>query len=99
MTTKTFTGCASHTLSHNYRSTEAIVSTADNFAGQVLGGTRIVKNPTATNPSGSRDFRKLWFPVRDDEAEWVAERISRLLGTAYEDRGQVRGLTPADFAI
>lgn len=95
-----YPGCASHTLSHNYRSTEAIVSTADDFVGQELGGTRIVKNPTATNAPGSRDFRKLWFPSRGEEAEWVAERISQLIGTAYiESNGQKRGLTPADFAI
>jgi DNA helicase II / ATP-dependent DNA helicase PcrA len=35
------------------------------------------------------------------EAQWVAERIAALLGTAYQKHPNepVRGLTPADFAI
>lgn len=95
-----YPNCSSHTLSHNYRSTEPIVASADDFVSQELGGTRIVKHPTAINPSGPRDFRNLWFDFRNAEAEWVAERIDLLLGTAYEEsEGKVRGLTPADFAI
>src|SRR6266568_1970474 len=93
-------GSARHTLSRNYRSTEPIVTAADHLAAAELGATRLVKNPTAVNPPGPRDFRVLWFPNRQEEAEWVAERIATLLGTAYvEHDGTVRGLTPADFAI
>lgn len=89
-----------HTLSHNYRSTEAIVAAADGFAAAELGAVRLTKNPTATNPPGPRDFQRLWFETRPDEAAWVADRISRLIGTEYVERdGTVRGLTPADFAI
>ena len=65
-----------------------------------LGATRLVKNPTAANPPGPRDFRVLWFPDREEEAAWVAARIATLLGTAYlEHDGTVRGLTPIAFAI
>src|SRR6266700_6388059 len=93
-------GSARHTRSRNYRSTEPIVTAADHLAAAELGATRLVKNPTAVNPPGPRDFRVLWFPNRQEEAEWVAERIATLLGTAYvEHDGTVRGLTPADFAI
>lgn len=91
--------CSEYTLSHNFRSTQAIVEAADAFAAAELGPTRIAKNPTATNPSGPRDMRIGWFSNRLEEAEWVADRIALLLGTAYEENGEVRGLTPADFAI
>ncbi len=92
--------CSEHTLSKNFRSTEAIVQSADDFVAAELGATRIEKDPTAANNDGPRDLRVLWFPDRPTEAEWVAERIAALLGTAYtEQDGTVRGLTPADFAI
>jgi len=89
-----------HTLSHNFRSTPAIVDVADHFAGAELGATRIVKNPTADTPDGPRDLKALWFEKQSEEAEWVANRIEQLLGSAYCERdGTVRGLTPGDFAI
>lgn len=89
-----------HDLTHNFRSTEPIVSTAEAFAASELGATRLTKNPTADTPAGSRDFRVLWFPDRPSEAAWVAHMIESLLRTEYIERdGTVRGLTPADFAI
>lgn len=95
-----YQNCAEHTLSHNYRSTPAITMAADRFAAAELGATRRAKNPTASLPEGPRDFRRLWFRTRADEAQWVAERIDALRGTAYRERnGTVRGLTPGDFAI
>jgi len=93
-------GCAQHTLSRNYRSTPPIVETADRFVAAELGATRMGKNPYSREDHRPRDTRKLWFARRQDEAEWVAERIRALLGTAYQEKdGSVRGLTPGDFAI
>lgn len=98
--TKRYPNCSSHTLSHNFRSTRSIVETADRFAAAELGAARIEKNPRADDPEGPRDFRRLWFETREDEAEWVADRIESLLGTCYIERdGVTRGLTPSDFAI
>jgi DNA helicase II / ATP-dependent DNA helicase PcrA len=89
-----------HTLSKNFRSTQAIVSAADGFAASVLGALRITKSPKADNPQGPRQFGTLWFSDRANEAAWVAERINALLGTEYQESdGTVRGLTPGDFAI
>ncbi|MGH4011209.1 MAG: ATP-dependent helicase [Pseudonocardiaceae bacterium] len=89
-----------HTLSHNFRSTPAIVQTADTFAAAELGAARLVKNPVATSTSEPRDLVVLWFNTREEEAKWIADRIADLLGTAYlESDGKFRGLTPADFAI
>ncbi len=96
-----YPNCKRHTLSTNYRSTQAIVETADKFIAAELGPKRITKNPIAYSPTPTpRDFRNLWFNTRDEEAEWVASRIQALLGTTYQEKGEtVRGLTPGDFAI
>ena len=91
-----------HTLNFNFRSTQPIVEAADGFVAAELGAMRYDKDPEATNPPGPRDFRRLWFNTRTEEAEWVATRIESLLGTAYREQdneGTVRGLTPGDFAI
>jgi DNA helicase-2/ATP-dependent DNA helicase PcrA len=95
-----YPGCARHDLTHNFRSTPAIVDTAEAFAAAELGATRLAKDPTADTPAGPRDYRVLWFPDRATEAGWVTQMIESLLGTEYVERdGTVRGLTPADFAI
>ena len=94
-----YIGCRVHTLSQNFRSTEPIVEASDAFVATTLGPSRITKNPTASANQTPQDFRVLWFPDRAAEAEWVAGRIRDLLGTAYDDNGSIRGLTPADFAV
>lgn len=92
-------GCSVHTLSQNFRSTEPIIQASDAFAAAALGPSRIPKAPTAFANRSPQDFRVIWFPDRAAEAEWVAGRIRDLLGTAYDDNGSIRGLTPADFAV
>lgn len=98
-----YAGAASHTLNVNFRSTEPIVRTADEFAAAELGPTRLVKSPIAFQTVDPRDYRTLWFDTRATEAEWVAERIQHLLDTEYLETvggtAVTRGLTPADFAI
>ena len=94
-----YNNCRQHTLSQNFRSTESIVEASDAFVVATLGPSRIHKAPTAYTDKLPQDFRVLWFPDRATEAEWVARCIDELLGTAYDDNGTVRGLTPADFAV
>ena len=94
-----YPNCSVHTLSRNFRSTQPIVEASDEFASETLGPTRIPKAPTASANLSPQDLGVLWFPDRTTEARWVAERINNLLGTAYDDNGNVRGLTPADFAV
>ena len=94
-----YVGCSVHTLSQNFRSTEPIVQASDRFAAGTLGPSRFPKNPTAFVNKSPQDFRVLWFSDRESEADWVAGRIRDLLGTAYDENGSVRGLTPADFAV
>jgi DNA helicase II / ATP-dependent DNA helicase PcrA len=94
-----YSGSGVHALSQNFRSTEAIVRTSDRFVSEMLGPSRYPKNPTASNDRQPQDLRVIWFSNRTEEAQWVADRIQTLLGTAYEENGVKRGLTPADFAI
>jgi DNA helicase-2/ATP-dependent DNA helicase PcrA len=95
-----YPGAAQLPLSQNFRSTSAIVQASDGFVAAELGPSRIAKNPTAAYNRTPRQFGVLWFNNRNEEAQWVASRIEALLGTAYgEADGNVRGLTPADFAI
>lgn len=97
---KKFPCCSIHTLNENFRSTSAIVECAHKFIDNDLGPARIKKNPKARYNYSPRDFRVLWFETREEEAEWVADRIEKLLGTKYvEPNGKVRGLTLSDFAI
>lgn len=91
---------AVHRLLTNFRSTSAIVQAASDFADQELGATRLPKELRAHKDYAPREFAVLNLPDRATEAEFIANRIQELLGTAYEEEnGTVRGLTPADFAI
>lgn len=95
-----YPNCSEHTLSTNFRSTQAIVETSGQFISVELATQRIGKNPTHHSNGNIRQFGNLWFASRQEEATWVAARINELLGTRYEeDDGTVRGLTKADFAI
>ena len=94
-----YQGSTSHTLSVNFRSTQPIVEASDNFAVNQLGPSRIPKSPRASANKSPQHLGVFWFPNRMEEARWVANRIEDLLGTAYEDNGVIRGLTPADFAV
>ena len=94
-----YPNCSVHTLTQNFRSTQPIVEASNDFAAASLGPSRIGKSPTAFANQTPQDFGVLWFPDRVSEAQWVAGRILELLGTAYDDDGIVRGLTPADFAL
>jgi DNA helicase-2/ATP-dependent DNA helicase PcrA len=88
-----------HTLSTNFRSTEEIVNASDRFIQLVLGPARIEKQPLSNSDGNIKHFANLWFASRGEEATWIASRIKRLIGTAYEDGGELRGLTRSDFAI
>ena len=88
-----------HTLAHNFRSTPLIVRSADGFVRAELGANRLPKDPEADHGFGPDELGVFGFADRSSEAAWVADRISALMGSPYEDEGGARGLTPADFAI
>ncbi len=95
-----YSNVKTHILSENFRSTQAIVESSDTFIQTELSASRFTKTPYSHSSGNIQDYRNLWFDSRQDEANWVADRIAALLGTKYVEKdGTERGLTPGDFAI
>ncbi len=94
-----------HRLLVNFRSTKAIVETANNFIQRTIPVERLPKNIIFHADGNIQDLRKLWFDKREDEAKWVAERIKSLVGTTYIEYNadgtekSRRGLTYSDFVV
>lgn len=94
-----------HRLLVNFRSTQAIVETANNFVQSNLNFERLPKDISSNRDGNIQDLRKLWFETREDEAKWIASRIQSLIGTTYVEYApdgsekSRRGLTYSDFAI
>ena len=90
-----------HVLGTNFRSTRAIVAASNAFVAAQLGPQRLPKVPRENIDASPRQLVVHHFDTRQEEAEWVAKRISTLMGTEYR-RSPIsppRGLTAADFAI
>ena len=94
-----------HKLLVNFRSTNAIVETANQFVKKTLNYERLPKDISANADGNIQDLRNLWFDTRENEAKWIANRIKTLLGTTYIEYNPDgtekcrRGLTYSDFAI
>lgn len=102
---KRYSNVSIHKLLINFRSTNAIVETANDFVKQYLAYERLPKDIQFHSDGNVQDLRKLWFKTRDEEAEWIAERIQSLVGTTYVEYNpdgtekSRRGLAYSDFAI
>jgi DNA helicase-2/ATP-dependent DNA helicase PcrA len=96
-----YTDVHRHILATNFRSTRAIVDASNAFAASQLGPQRLPKVPRPYADASPRQLIVHHFPTRQDEAEWVADRIFALIGTAYRRNSSSpsRGLTAADFAV
>lgn len=94
-----------HKLLVNFRSTRAIVDTANRFVQSTLNFERLPKQIAFHSDGNIQDLRNLWFDQREEEAAWIAQRIKSLLGTTYIEYNpdgsekRRRGLTYGDFAI
>ena len=94
-----------HKLLVNFRSTKAIVETANNFIQKTIPFERLPKKIQYNQDGNIQDIRNLWFHTREEEAEWVAKRIESLVGTTYVEYNSDgteknrRGLTYSDFAV
>lgn len=94
-----------HRLLVNFRSTQAIVETANSFVQTTLNYERLPKDISSHSDGNIQDLRKVWFDNREDEAKWIAQRIQSLIGTTYIEYNPDgteklrRGLTYSDFAI
>ncbi|MFT4105556.1 MAG: ATP-dependent DNA helicase [Lacrimispora sp.] len=102
---KRYSYVAVHRLLVNFRSTSAIVDGANNFVQRTISLVRLSKEIKSYSDGNIQDLRKLWFDNREEEAEWVAQRIESLIGTKYvegvnpDGSEKCRGLTYGDFAI
>jgi DNA helicase-2/ATP-dependent DNA helicase PcrA len=95
-----YPNCSTHTLSTNFRSTNTIVSASDRFIQLELSTGRIDKSPISHSDGNVNHFGNFWFETREQETNWVAQRINNLIGTKIIDEsGEERGLTYSDFAI
>lgn len=89
----------------NFRSTKAIIETANSFVQKTIPFERLPKEIRYHKNGNIQDLRNLWFQTREDEAEWVAQRIKSLIGTTYIEYNpdgtekNRRGLTYSDFAV
>lgn len=94
-----------HKLLVNFRSTKAIVETANSFIQKTIPFERLPKEIKFHQNGNIQDLRNLWFQTREDEAKWVAKRIKSLIGTTYIEYNpdgtekNRRGLTYSDFAV
>lgn len=94
-----------HKLLVNFRSTKAIVETANSFVQSTLNYERLPKDISSHSDGNIQDLRKLWFDDREEEAKWIAQRVKSLVGTTYIEYNpdgsekSRRGLTYSDFAI
>ncbi|MDO5559935.1 MAG: ATP-dependent DNA helicase [Oscillospiraceae bacterium] len=102
---KRYKNVSIHKLLVNFRSTNSIVDGANHFVQQTISLVRLNKEISSYSDGNIQDVRKLWFNDREDEAEWVAQRIQSLIGTKYvegknnDGTEKCRGLTYSDFAI
>lgn len=100
-----YSNVAVHKLLVNFRSTKAIVDTANCFVQTTLNFERLPKEINFHQSGNVQDLRNLWFDQREDEAAWIAQRIKTLVGTTYIEYNpdgterRRRGLTYSDFAI
>lgn len=94
-----------HKLLVNFRSTKAIIETANSFVQKTIPFERLPKEIRYHQNGNIQDLRNLWFQTREDEAKWVAQRIKSLIGTTYIEYNpdgtekNRRGLTYSDFAV
>lgn len=94
-----------HKLLVNFRSTKAIVETANSFIQKTIPFERLPKEIKYHHNGNIQDLRNLWFETREEEARWVAQRIESLVGTTYIEYNSDgteksrRGLTYSDFAV
>lgn len=94
-----------HKLLVNFRSTKAIVETANSFIQKTIPFERLPKEIKYHQNGNIQDLRNIWFQNREDEAKWVAQRIKSLIGTTYVEYNSDgteknrRGLTYSDFAV
>jgi len=87
-------------LQENFRSSRGVVETARDFISKNTARLDKAMVPTDAQPYESGDLVALALDTPEQEAEFIADTISSLLGVAFTDPdGTERGLSYSDFAI
>ena len=93
-----YTDVAVLKLEMNRRSHDKIVLSAKTFIEQ--NGSRLEKSITDKGiKSEAGDLYKISFLHQEEELEWIVGKIKHLVGTGYEDQGEVRRLMYSDIAL
>ncbi|MGB7213334.1 MAG: ATP-dependent DNA helicase [Gemmatimonadales bacterium] len=96
---KRYPGVDQIPIEENFRSSDGIVETARDFIAR--NGERLPKamKPTGAQPYEAGDVVALSFPNANAEARHIAATAQSLLGTAFSEDAQERGLAWSDMAI
>jgi|GEM_PF-375079 len=99
---KRYPGVVRRDISHNFRSTDQVITCARNFIS--TNRDRLAKkmqpSPIPNNASEVGDLFYGHFPDEDSEFQFIVDRINALLGTDFVDKnGEKCSLTYRDFAI
>ena len=87
-------------LEENFRSSRGVVETARDFISKNTARLDKAMVPTDAQPYEPGDLVALALDTPEQEAEFIADTISSLLGVAFTDPdGTERGLSYSDFAI
>jgi DNA helicase-2/ATP-dependent DNA helicase PcrA len=87
-------------LEENFRSSPAVIRAARRIVEENSGRLHKEMKPGNERRTFERgDLLALTFTSTDEEARWIADKILRMRGLAYEDEGVKRGLAWSDFAV
>ena len=86
-------------LNENFRSNEGIVKTARSFIEQNEDRLSKAMEPAGDQIYESRDIVALSFDTPEDEARHIVETAQSLLGVAFREDGEERGMSWSDMAI
>jgi DNA helicase-2/ATP-dependent DNA helicase PcrA len=89
------------TLNENFRSSEGIIKAARAIAESLSERLPKQMESVAAQPYARGDVLALHFGSPQEEAAWIATKISSMIGLPCQDHPdrQPRGLSPSDFAI
>lgn len=91
------------TLDDNFRSSRGVVEVGRSVAERIPASDRLQKQMVAAGPQEWErgDLLALTFDNVAEEASWIADRIERLRGVAFQDdpNSEPRGLSWSDCAI
>ena len=86
-------------LEENFRSSEGVVSVARDFIRQLVRRLHKEMKPTAAQTYEPGDIVAMTLDSPEDEADYIAQTCSSLLGASVRDGAEHRGISWSDMAI